>query len=109
MANPIIDNSVLDPEDNSPLMVWDKLISRHHQIFLVLCGHEHGQAFRSDPNQFGHVVYRALEVLIPFRSGHAIKLINLTQHPASAEVLIPFRSGHAIKRATGVNMPGLRS
>ena len=60
LANPIIDNSVVDPEDRSPQMVWDKLISQHDQIFLVLCGHEHGQAFRSDPNQFGHIVYQVL-------------------------------------------------
>lgn len=60
LANPIIDNSVVDPQDNSPQMVWDKLISQHDQIFLVLCGHEHGQAFRSDPNHYGHLVYQVL-------------------------------------------------
>ena len=60
LANPIIDNSVVDPQDNSPQMVWDKLISQHDQIFLVLCGHEHGQAFRNDRNHFGHTVYQVL-------------------------------------------------
>ena len=60
LANPIIDNSVVDPQDNSPQMVWDKLISQHDQIFLVLCGHQHGQAYRHDPNQFGHTVYQVL-------------------------------------------------
>ena len=60
LANPIIDNSIVDPEDNSPQMVWDKFISQHDQIFMVLCGHEHGQAFRTDPNRFGHAVYQVL-------------------------------------------------
>lgn len=60
LANPIIDNSVVDPQDNSPQMVWDKFISQHDQIFLVLCGHEHGQAFRNDPNRVGHAVYQVL-------------------------------------------------
>jgi hypothetical protein len=41
-------------------MVWDKLISRHDQIFLVLCGHEHGQSRRIDDNRFGHKVWQIL-------------------------------------------------
>ncbi|MFC4312875.1 serine/threonine protein phosphatase [Steroidobacter flavus] len=60
LPNPIIDASAADPQDNSPQMVWDKLISQHDQIFLVLCGHEHGQAFRTDNNKFGHPVYQVL-------------------------------------------------
>ncbi len=59
-ANPAIDNAAIDPEDNNPQMVWDKLISQHDQIFMVLCGHQHGQAFRSDYNRFGHRVYQIL-------------------------------------------------
>jgi hypothetical protein len=30
------------------------------QIFLVLCGHQPGQAFRMDRNAFGHAVYQVL-------------------------------------------------
>jgi hypothetical protein len=60
LPNPIIDASAADPQDNSPQMVWDKLISQHDQIFLVLCGHEHGQALRTDDNKFGHDVYQVL-------------------------------------------------
>jgi hypothetical protein len=36
------------------------LISQHDQIFMVLCGHQHAQAFRSDYNRFGHRVYQVL-------------------------------------------------
>jgi hypothetical protein len=60
LPNPIIDASAADPQDNSPQMVWDKLISQHDQIFLVLCGHEYGQALRTDDNKFGHDVYQVL-------------------------------------------------
>ncbi|WP_371432302.1 serine/threonine protein phosphatase [Novosphingobium sp.] len=58
--NPIIDNHAVDPEDNDPQMMWDKLISQHDQIFLVLCGHEHGQAMRVDDNRAGHPVWQVL-------------------------------------------------
>ncbi|QZP08469.1 metallophosphoesterase [Caenibius sp. WL] len=60
LANPIIDNAAIDPEDNNPQMVWDKFISQHDQIFMVLCGHEHAQAFRVDDNRFGNKVYQIL-------------------------------------------------
>lgn len=60
VPNPIIDNHAVDPLDNSPQMMWDKFISQHDQIFLVLCGHEHGQALRVDDNRFGNKVYQVL-------------------------------------------------
>lgn len=60
IANPIIDNAAIDPEDNNPQMVWDKFISQHSQIFMVLCGHEHAQAFRVDDNRHGGKVYQIL-------------------------------------------------
>lgn len=60
LANPVIDNAAVDPQDNNPQMVWDKLISQHDQIFMVLCGHEHGQFMRVDDNRFGRKVYQVL-------------------------------------------------
>lgn len=59
-ANPIIDGHAVDPMDNSSQMIWDKLLSQHDQIFMVLCGHRHGQAMRTDMNRFGHPVYQLL-------------------------------------------------
>lgn len=53
-------HNAIDPQDNSPQMVWDKFISRHEQIFLVLCGHAEGQAFRVDDNQAGGKVYQVM-------------------------------------------------
>ena len=52
-ANPAIDHHAVDPQDNSPQVVWDKLISQHDQIFMVLCGHQYAQAMRVDANRHG--------------------------------------------------------
>ncbi|WP_438481226.1 serine/threonine protein phosphatase [Oleiharenicola lentus] len=57
-SNPL--NSVLDPQDNDPQMMWDEFISQHDQIFLVLCGHVGGQSFSVDRNRFGHDVYQMM-------------------------------------------------
>ena len=59
--HPLIDLTRVDPEfHNSAEQLWDKLISRQDQIFLVLSGHHHGQAFRTDKNQAGNPVYQIL-------------------------------------------------
>ncbi|MAN47003.1 MAG: serine/threonine protein phosphatase [Hyphomonas sp.] len=60
LPNPIVDGHAVDPLNNSPEMVWEKLISQQDQIFLVLCGHEHGQAWRVDENAHGHKVWQVL-------------------------------------------------
>jgi hypothetical protein len=59
-ANPMIDGHAVDPQHNNPEMVWEKFVSQHDQIFLLLCGHQHGQAMRTDANKFGHPVYQVL-------------------------------------------------
>lgn len=58
--NFLIDGAKVDPQDNSPQMMWDKLISQHDQIFMVLCGHHHGQSLRIDRNAAGNEVYQVL-------------------------------------------------
>jgi len=60
VAVPIIDGNKVDPQNNSPQMVWDKFLRKHDQIFMVLCGHQHGQGLRVDKNDFGHSVYQVL-------------------------------------------------
>jgi hypothetical protein len=49
-----------DPEDNSPRMLWEKFLSRHDQVFLLLCGHHAGQAYRVDLNASGLQVHQVL-------------------------------------------------
>ena len=48
------------PDAQHAEMVWDKLIRRHDQVFLVLCGHQHGQAMRVDHNDAGQQVHQVL-------------------------------------------------
>ncbi len=58
---PLIDLARVDPDfHNSAEQLWQKLLRRHDQIFLVLCGHQHGQAWRVDPNLEGNPVYQVL-------------------------------------------------
>lgn len=60
VPNAIIDGNAVDPVHNTPEMVWEKLISQNDQIFLVLCGHQHGQAWRVDENASGNKVWQVL-------------------------------------------------
>lgn len=60
LANPVIDQHAVDPRHNTPEMLWEKFISKNDQIFLVICGHHHGQAYRVDPNAFGNEVHQVL-------------------------------------------------
>ncbi|MEZ5998350.1 MAG: metallophosphoesterase [Hyphomonas sp.] len=55
-----LDGHAVDPIDNSPEMIWDKLIRQNDQVFLVLCGHQLGQGLRVDDNVQGHKVWQVL-------------------------------------------------
>jgi len=59
-GNPIVDLKRIDDRHNDPEDLWQKLIRRHDQIFLVLCGHQRGQAMRVDTNTAGHQVVQIL-------------------------------------------------
>lgn len=59
-ANPIINARLVDPVHNDAELVWQKFISQHDQIFLVLCGHHHAQSRRVDLNAFGSPVWQLL-------------------------------------------------
>jgi hypothetical protein len=61
IAGGLLDFTLVDPENhNSPEQMWQKLISQEDQIFLVLCGHYHGQGLRIESNQRGNEVYQVL-------------------------------------------------
>ncbi len=56
-----LDFTLVDPAyHNTPQQVFEKLIAPNDQIFLVLCGHYHGQAFLEERNEAGHAVYTVL-------------------------------------------------
>jgi hypothetical protein len=59
-ANPIVDLAAVDDTHNSAEDLWKELISVQDQIFLVLCGHHHGVAARTDRNAKGHEVLQLL-------------------------------------------------
>lgn len=60
-ARPLIDLARIDPDfHNNAEQLWQKFISKNDQIFLVLCGHNHGQSFRVDNNTNGNPVYQIL-------------------------------------------------
>jgi len=61
LSGGFLDFTLVDPENhNTPEQLFQKLIVPNDQIFLVLCGHYHGQAFRIDENAAGHDVYQVL-------------------------------------------------
>jgi hypothetical protein len=56
-----MDFTLVDAENhNTPPQMFEKLIEPNDQIFLVLCGHYHGQSFRVDENAAGNRVYQVL-------------------------------------------------
>ena len=57
---PIIDFHAVDARHNNPQMIWDKLISQHAQIFMVLSGHQHGQGLLIEENNYGGKVYQIM-------------------------------------------------
>jgi hypothetical protein len=60
-SHPILDLALGDPDHhNTAEQVWDELISAYDQVFMVLCGHHHGQSLRIDNNRFGNPVYQVL-------------------------------------------------
>ena len=61
LPNPILDLARADPEGhNSAEDLWKELISQRDEIFLVLCGHQHGQGRRVDLNVNGYEVHQVL-------------------------------------------------
>ncbi|MDJ0877663.1 MAG: hypothetical protein QNI86_03575 [Halieaceae bacterium] len=61
VASPIVDLAALDPDQhNSAQQLFEKLIFPNDQIFLVLCGHQYGQAVRFDANADGNEVIQLL-------------------------------------------------
>ncbi|HEY9182312.1 MAG TPA: serine/threonine protein phosphatase, partial [Gammaproteobacteria bacterium] len=56
-----MDLARVDPGyNNDAETIWRKFVSRNDQIFMVLCGHQPGQALRVDRNESGHAVYQML-------------------------------------------------
>jgi hypothetical protein len=57
---PVVDMRAVHPAHNNPEDAWQKLLSRHRQVFLVLSGHQHGQSRRVDVGADGGKVWQLL-------------------------------------------------
>ena len=56
-----MDLALVDPEgNNSAEELWQEFICKTDQVFMVLSGHQRGQAIRIDENDYGHEVYQIL-------------------------------------------------
>jgi hypothetical protein len=60
LPHPVVNWQSVDQRHNSPEDIWQKFVSVHDQIFIVLSGHARGQAFRDDANAAGHRVYQLM-------------------------------------------------
>lgn len=61
LPSAVMDLALVDPEhNNSAEEIWREFISQTDQIFMVLSGHQPGQALRIETNDFGHEVYQIL-------------------------------------------------
>lgn len=60
-AAPVMDLAKYDPlGHNSAEEIWNDWVKKNDQIFLILSGHQIGQALRIDQNDAGHEVYQIL-------------------------------------------------
>ena len=58
--NPAIEMKAVHPGHNDPEDVWQKFLSRHRQVFLVLAGHQHAQSRRVDVGATGGKVWQLM-------------------------------------------------
>ena len=59
--SPVYDLASVDPLDhNSAEDIWGEWIKKNDQIFMILSGHQIGQAIRIDENEAGNNVYQIL-------------------------------------------------
>lgn len=60
LALATVDLKKVHAEHNNPQDLWEKLLSRHKQIFMVFSGHQHGQSRRVDAGADGGKVWQLL-------------------------------------------------
>lgn len=61
MPSPVYDLALVDPLDhNSAEDIWNEWIKKNDQIFMILSGHQIGQAMRTDINDYGNNVFQIL-------------------------------------------------
>ena len=59
-ANKSRDTGGMKAKGNSGEQTWQKLVRKHRNIFMVLCGHHAGEAVRTDVGDHGNKVHQIL-------------------------------------------------
>jgi hypothetical protein len=84
--------------------MWDKFIKWHDdQIFLVLCGHNHGEASRADIGTHGNTVYQLLADYQDYSNGGNGWLRILEFNPSEDEIYVKTYSPYLDQYETDSN------
>lgn len=73
-------------EGNSATAIWDKFLRKHPQIFLVLSGHDHGEARRTDRGDHGNEVHQVMANFQWWKNGGSGWLRLMTFHPSEDRI-----------------------
>ena len=94
--------------------IWSKLVSKHQNMFLVLCGHVLGEGLLSTPGEAGNTVHQVLSDYQGLHNGGESWLRYMTFHPSENRIevftynpfLDTFRDGPASRFALEYKMKG---
>lgn len=77
-----------EPGRQNPVEIWDQLIKPSPQIFMVLCGHYHGEAYLAKKNAAGHPVHLILQDYQRDKNGGNgwLRILNFKPDQKKAEV-----------------------
>ena len=94
--------------------IWSKLVSKHPNMFLVLCGHVLGEGLLSTPGEAGNTVHQVLSDYQGLHNGGESWLRYMTFHPGENKIevftynpfLDTYRDGPASRFALEYKMKG---
>ena len=66
--------------------IWSKLVSKHPNMFLVLCGHVLGEGLLSSPGEAGNIVHQVLADYQGLHNGGESWLRYMTFHPEADKI-----------------------
>jgi len=97
--------------------IWSKLVSKHPNMFLVLCGHVLGEGLLSTPGEAGNTVHQVLCDYQGLHNGGESWLRYMTFHPEEDRIevftynpfLDTFREGPSSRFSLEYQMKGARA
>jgi 3',5'-cyclic AMP phosphodiesterase CpdA len=81
--------------------IWDNLIKKHDKVFLLLCGHNHGEARRSDNNLENQTDYQLLSDYQDYTSGGNGYLRIMKFAPSESTIYVQTYSPYLDNYMTG--------